>query len=153
MTTWKADRGARLVLLGVTLVVLLAVGVVRHTSGGPRAEVVHESPHARGWKTIEYDGVRVDVPAAWERWDTGSCEFTFERWGPPGLPACAPDAAGVAFYDDATFDPARGPGVGRAETPGPGTPDWAGYVRAGDVAVYASDDDRAVVEGVLGSAR
>lgn len=44
----------------------------------------------RGWKTIEYDGVRVDIPATWERWDMGSCEFTFERWDRQGCLSVPP---------------------------------------------------------------
>jgi hypothetical protein len=114
--------------------------------------VVNESTDPTGWKTIEYEGVRVDIPGSWERSDMGECEFQFERWGPPGLPPCEADA-GVAFYGSATFDPAHRPGVRRTETSGPEGPDWGGYVYAADFAVYASDGDRDVVKQILDSAR
>jgi hypothetical protein len=113
--------------------------------------VVEEPTGADAWRTIEYDGVRVDVPPAWRRSDMGGCEFAFEHWGPPGPPACGRDG-GVAFYRSATFDPARGPGVRRTGTGSGRGAAWAGYAYAGDLAVYAADDDRRVVQRVLESA-
>ena len=80
-----------------------------------------------------------------------NCEFQFERWTPPDLPACSPDG-GVSFYRSATFDPAHGPGI-RHEDTANGAADWAGYAYAGDFAVYAADDDRVLVQHVLRSAR
>jgi hypothetical protein len=139
-------------LLGVAIAVLLAVGVGLYATRDPRAEVVDESADPTRWKTIEYEGVRVDIPATWERLDMGDCEFQFEHWAPPDSPTCRTDA-GVAFYGSRTFDPAHRPGVKRAEVPGPDTPDWYGYVYAGEFAVYASDDDLAVVKGILGSVK
>jgi hypothetical protein len=81
----------------------------------------------------------------------GDCEFEFEHWGPPGLPACTPNA-GVGFNSSATFDPAQLPGVRRTEAQGPEDPDWSGYVEAGGFSVYAGDDHRDVVNAVLSSA-
>ena len=113
------------------------------------AEVVAESPQA-GWKTIQYHGVRVDIPSAWERTDMGGCEFEFEHWAPPGAADCGLDG-GVAFYASATFDPAHGPGVRRTgDSQGAA---WGGYTEAGQFAVYVSDGDRAVVMQVLRSTR
>lgn len=129
---------------------LIAVLVWLQDPGDPRSEVVADSPSREGWKTVEYDGVRVDIPSAWERVDMGDCEFQFERWARPDSPPCDFEE-GVAFYGSATFDPAHGPGVRR--TTENGTPTWAGYTYAGDFAVYASYSDRAILRGVLASAR
>jgi hypothetical protein len=118
---------------------------IRHEGG---AQVVAESTKP-GWKTIQYDDVRVTIPSAWERSDMDDCEFEFEQWAPPDSEDCKM-FAGVAFYASATFDPARGPGVGRTEARG--EPDWGGYTYAGEFAVYASDDDREIVQQVLRSA-
>ena len=148
MTT---GRGARYLLSGVALAALLAVGVGWYATAEPGARVVDESTAATGWKTIEYQSVRVDIPAGWERSDMGDCEFEFVHWGPPGLTACEP-SAGVGFYASATFDPAHLPGVRRAQAQGPKDPDWGGYVDAGGFSVYAGDDDRDVVKAVLSSA-
>lgn len=122
----------------------LAYGLVQ----GPRAEVVAGSP-ASGWKTIEYEGVRVDIPAAWERSDMSGCEFDFEHWAPPDTDACG-FGDGVAFYGSATFDPARRPGVWRNEDPG--TPRWVGYTYAGEFAVNVSAPERDLARRVLQSA-
>jgi hypothetical protein len=115
---------------------------------GPRAEVVGESP--TGWKTIEYDGVRVDIPAAWERADMGGCEFEFELWAPPESDDCG-FGDGVAFYGSATFDPSRRPGLWREEDAD--DPRWVGYTYAGEFAVNVSAPDRALARRVLASAR
>jgi hypothetical protein len=103
-----------------------------------------------GWKTIVYGGVQVDIPTGWTRSDMENCEFQFERWTPPSLPACSPDG-GVSFYGSDTFDPADGPGIRHDETAND-APAWAGYVYAGDFAVYVADDDRDLVQHVLRSA-
>ncbi len=150
MTT---GRNARLLLLGLALGVCIAVAVGLYAARDPRTQQVDEAVDPNAWKSIEYEGVEVEVPAHWERWDMGDCEFQFERWGPVGEPACASDATSVAFYDDATFDPAHGPGVRRVEKRGQETPGWAGYVDAGNFAVYARDEDRTVVQAILRSAR
>jgi hypothetical protein len=105
---------------------------------------------AVGWKTVEYQGVEVEIPAGWTKADMTGCEFKFERWTPPGMPACSPDG-GVAFYGSATFDPAHGPGIRHGGLND--SPAWAGYVYAGHYAVYVAHDDRQLVQHVLGSAR
>jgi hypothetical protein len=118
-----------------------------HDGGG--AETVGGSSRP-GWVTIEFHGVRVEIPASWKRSDRDDCEFMSEVWAPPGSRSCT-WAGGVAFYDSATFDPAQGPGVRR-----PGSraePEWGGYTYAGDLAVYASDHDRETVLRVLQSAQ
>jgi hypothetical protein len=112
------------------------------------AEVV-SAPAGSAWKTIEYRGVRVDIPASWEPLDMDGCEFQWEVWTPPEVDGCE-WAGGVAFYGSATFDPVDGPGVKPVESRD--EPGWGGYTYAGDFAVYASTDDRAVVERVLQSA-
>jgi hypothetical protein len=105
-----------------------------------------------GWKTIEHRGVQIDIPSAWERLDMSDCEFQFEQWAPPDSSPCDSEG-GVAFYGSATFDPAHGPGVRRTTTNGTDAATWGGYVYAGDFAVYASDTDRDLVQGVLDSVR
>src|SRR4051812_16583044 len=68
--------------------------------------------HAPGSVTVEYSGVRVDVPRDWKRVDVRGCALRSPRWAPPGSHRCSA-AGGVAFYGSATFDPAYGPGVRR----------------------------------------
>lgn len=154
----RQTRMVRLVA-GVTPVRLLTVALVGTVvpagvllGGGHRdadhAEVVSGSATS-AWKTIEYRGVRVDIPASWEPRDMDDCEFRFEVWAPPEVDGCA-WAGGMAFYGAATFDPPRGPGVERVESHD--EPEWGGYTLAGDFAVYAAADDRTVVERVLQSA-
>ena len=128
---------------------VLAVGSDWYGSRGPGAEVVAETVTPSGWKTIEHDGVLVDVPAAWQRLEMDECEFQFERWGPPGTSSCRAES-GVSFYGSATFDPAHGPGVRRVDSTD--EPPWGGYAYAGDFAVYASDGERSIVKRVLRSA-
>ena len=156
------------VLLALGEVAVMALGVVllplREVSDGlvigallwfqtpdaPRSEVVGASPSREGWKTIEYEGVRVDIPSSWGRLDMSDCEFQFERWARPGSASCEYED-GAAFYGSANFDPAFGPGVRR--TTENGIRIWGGYAYAGDFAVYAADPDRDVVREVLDSAR
>ncbi|MET8150841.1 hypothetical protein ACIBSW_19075 [Actinoplanes sp. NPDC049668] len=125
------------------------------TTGDQRPAVVADAPASPAnssapvrddWQTIEYRGAKVDVPARWKRLDNGDCEFQFEHWAPPGPHPCNFDG-GVRFYGSATFDPAHGPGVRRTAD------GWAGYVYAGDYAVYASGADRELIQAVLNSAR
>ena len=146
-----ALRRSRLLLLagGATLVAVVVFGYQAASYSG--ADVVSDSSAKAGWKTIEYQGIRVDIPAGWERWDLDDCEFQFEHWGPPGSSVCT-SGAGVAFYGSATYDAAHGPGIRRAAATGRGGA-WEGYVDVGEFVVYTSDDDRDVVEALLNSAR
>jgi hypothetical protein len=145
-------RAAELRLLAVVALCASLLGgavlwyVTVHDGG---AQVVAESPQP-GWKTIQYQGVKVDIPSAWERTDMDDCEFEFEHWAPPGAADCGM-GGGVAFYASATFDPAHGPGVIRnGATQGAR---WGGYTDTGELAVYVSDSDRALVRRVLNSTR
>ena len=135
--------------LAVTALVAALAAVALASCGDSGSDVAIDST-ADGWKTVEYQGVKVDIPADWTRADMENCEFQFERWTPPDVPACSPDG-GVSFYASATFDPAHGPGI-RHDDVANDTVDWAGYVYAGDFAVYAADDDRGLVQHVLRSA-
>ncbi|MEU4217360.1 hypothetical protein [Actinoplanes sp. NPDC026623] len=150
MTFLTASRGARSLALAAAGVVLLAVVLIWFRAPGeprPAAVVSSAAPSARpGWQTIEYRGVQVDIPSAWERVDPSDCEF--KQWALPGSSPCG-RTEGVAFYGSALFDPAHGPGV-RRDADGAG---WGGYVYAGDYAVSASDTDREVVQRLLDSAR
>lgn len=145
-------RSTQLPLFSAAFAVLLSAGVGLYATRDPGAVVIAESADASGWKTLAYEGVTVDIPSDWERLDMGDCEFRFERWAPPAVPPCEPDAEGMAFYGSATFDPDLAPGVIRNDGADPQIPDWEGYVYAGDFAVHASSSDRAVVEGILNSA-
>ena len=151
MTLMTTARAARLLLPAVVCAGLLAGGFLWYAAErDPHAEVVTESSTRDGWQTIDYKGVQVDIPASWEPTDMAGCEFRFEHWAPPDVPECGL-GGGVAFYASATFDPAHGPGVRRTDSAD--GPTWGGYADAGDFAVYASDDDRDLVQRVLSSAR
>ena len=79
-----------------------------------------------------------------------SCEFQFERWALPDSAGCDFEG-GLGFYGSSNFDSTFGPGVrGTTEN---GIRTWGGYAYVGDIAVYASDDNRDVVKGVLDSVR
>src|SRR5215217_9620221 len=116
MTVVTISRRARLSALAVACVVVLAVVLAwlnatsDRAKGDPRSEVVVGSTVRDGWKTVEYRGVEVDVPATWERVDMSDCEFQFERWAPPESAPCHFEE-GMGFYSSATFDPMHGPGV------------------------------------------
>ena len=142
---------ARVLALFVASGVVCAVVLFwLQATSGPRSEVVGDSPSAEGWKTIEYGGVTIEIPSAWERLDMSDCEFQSERWAEPDSPPCDFEG-GAAFYGSATLDPANGPGVRRTTENGIAT--WGGYVYSGDFAVYASDSDRDLVQAVLDSAQ
>ncbi len=153
MAVMPARRSLRILLSVAAVAVLVAVAVSFYAIRDPRGEVIDESAARSGWKTLRYEGVTVDIPSKWERVDMGDCEFRFERWAPPGVPPCAPDAEGVAFYGSATFDTDLGPGIIWDDGEDPQAPDWEGYVRVGDFAVYASSGDRTLVESILDSAK
>lgn len=136
-------------IAGLAAALVMAVVWIQANGSSP-SRAFDAAPSQSGWKTVEYQGVRVAVPAAWERVDTGGCEFQFVRWAHPKTPACDFEE-GVAFYGSDTFDPAHRPGIRR--TTQNGDPAWAGYTYAGDFAVYVSHGDRAVVRKILGSAR
>jgi hypothetical protein len=151
MTSMRGTPSGRLLAVAVACIALVAALLIwSQRTSDPRSAVVADSASGEGWQTIEYEGVRIDIPSLWDRVDTSSCEFQFERWAQPDLPACGVEG-GVAFYASATFDPAHRPGVRRTTEDGAAT--WGGYVYAGDFAVYISDGDREVVREVLDSAR
>lgn len=139
--TVKPSRRLLLLTVGVVAALALTAGVVRWD----RQRHVHRVGDATdGWATIEHDGVRVEVPGDWRRVDQDGCEFAFERWAPPGVEPCSVEG-GVAFYAEATYDAATGPGLQRDDD------GWAGYGYEGEYAVHVSDADRAVVRRVLAS--
>ena len=142
--------GRLLAVAAVCIALVAAVLIWSQRTSDPRSQVVADSAPGEGWKTIEHEGVRIDIPSAWDRLDMSSCEFQFERWAQPDSSACDFEG-GVAFYASATFDPAHRPGVRRTAENGNAT--WGGYVYVGDFAVYTSDGDREVVREILDSAR
>ncbi len=144
--------GRRVVLVAAASVLIVAGLVLWHTVAHDGARVVDDPSTADGWQTIEYDGVRVDLPADWVRSDRDGCEFVFERWAEPEGAGCDTDGDGLSFYVSATFDPAHGPGVRRGDPSVDGAA-WAGYAEAGGYAVYVSGSDRELVATVLASVR
>jgi hypothetical protein len=151
MAFLAALRRARLLAVAATCAALIAVVFIWSRPARERpAEVVAAASASPAWQTVEYRGIRVDVPIDWRRSDMSGCEFQFEHWAPPGWPACGL-GGGVAFYGSATFDPVRGPGVQRGSTNSAGP--WSGYVYAGDYAVHVADPDRELVQRVLDSVR
>lgn len=144
---------AGILALGLVVVTAVVLGLLAWwgTAARPGAQVVDGAPAPSGWKTIELEGVRVDIPSEWKRSDRGSCEFAFERWAAPEEVGCDATGEGVSFYVSATFDPAYGPGLRRADASVDAA--WAGYAYAGDYAIYVSGDDRDLLAEVLRSAR
>jgi hypothetical protein len=141
-------RGRLLALVLVITTVLVGAWLWFGDGDVDSAEVVGDhATSAR--KTVEYRGVQVDIPASWEPLNMDDCEFQYEAWAPPVVDGCD-WAGGMAFYGSATFDPADGPGIKRVVSRD--EPEWGGYTYAGDLAIYASTDDREVAERVLQSA-
>ena len=140
----------RLLLGGLLAAVGLLVVALVLVDTDPLSEVVDDPTTHEGWQSIEYNDIRVDVPATWTRVDMSDCEFEHERWAREGSAPCDFED-GVALYGSATFDATRGPGVSR--TTENGVPIWGGYVIAGGSVVYAADRDRAVTRAVLDSVR
>jgi hypothetical protein len=150
MTPATAMRGRLLAAVAAVAALLIVVVGWFQTTSDPRSEVIGDSPSRAAWKTVEYEGVRIDIPSAWERLEMDDCEFQFERWARPGSLPCDFEE-GAAFYGSATFDPVHGPGVRRATDNV--SPTWGGYIYVGDFAVYASYGDPDLVRDVLASAR
>jgi hypothetical protein len=144
----RVSSALRLLALVLACALVLAGVWLWLDRDGGGAEIVGDSSRP-GWMTIRFEDVRVDIPASWERLDRDDCEFKLEVWAPPHSDGCK-WTGGVAFYRSATFDPAHEAGVRRTESRG--EPAWGGYTYAGELAVYASDDDRETVSRVLGSA-
>ena len=150
MTSMPSTRLLVVAAAAASAALFAVVFIWFQTTSGPRSEAVGGAPSREGWKTVDYEGVQIDIPSAWERLDMSECEFQFERWARPDSPPCDFEG-GAAFYGSATFDPAQGPGIRR--TTENGTATWGGYVYSGDFAVYVSDGDRDVTQEVLDSAR
>ena len=146
----------RLALAVLTVAILggAVVGylVLEGRAADAGAQIVQDTTTPNRWKTIEYRGVRVDIPAEWVRVDRGDCEFAYERWSRSDAEDCEDLADGVSFYVSATFDPLHGPGLRRGD-PAVDQKPWAGYAYAGEYAIYASGADRGVVATVLASVR
>lgn len=142
--TWTR-RTATVVALAFPVV---AAGVALAASATYDAAEVVDRPSPR-WQTIEYEGVRVDIPASWHRADLGDCEFGFEHWTASADDACG-DGPGVSFYSSATFDPVHGPRVGRHGM-GPGPSRWSGWAPGGEYDVSVSAVHRSVAQRVLAS--
>src|SRR3954466_6125313 len=110
-------RHVGIVALGLVLVTAAVGGffMSQRPATSSAAQVVDDAATPSGWKTIEYQGVRVDIPFGWERSDREDCEFAFERWAQPDELGCDANGDGVSFYVSATFDPRYGPGLRRGD--------------------------------------
>jgi hypothetical protein len=146
MPLLTASRGTRLFALTAACAALVAGVLIWFNAASDSRSEISGTLARAAWKTVEYRGVQIDIPSAWERSDMSGCEFQFEQWAAPGSPACRLEG-GAAFYGSATFDPFHGPGVWQTATT------WSGYAYAGDYAVYVSDTDRDLVQKVVDSAR
>lgn len=148
-------RRTWLVTAALLLAAVVTAGVLswRGAERQPGASGSHTSGSSTpvGWRTIEYRGVRVDIPADWQQEDLDSCEFQFEHWAPSDSKDCDPGGSGVTFYGSVTFDPFYAPGVRSSEFDADEA--WVGYAYAGDYAVHVAGDDRRLVARVLRSAR
>jgi hypothetical protein len=114
MMPMASMRRSRLLLLGAAgaAVVVSVVFLAFDGAGSDSvAEVVSDSSAKTGWMTIEYQGIRVDIPSGWERLE--GCEVPWEHWGRDGS-SCASDG-GVYLGSSTTYDPDRGPGIRRTE--------------------------------------
>lgn len=153
MTSATASRSARLFALAAACAAIVAIVLISfRATSDPRSELVAGHLARQGWKTIEHQGVRVDIPAAWVRPDMSGCGAGYERWAPPSSRPCD-FGTGLAINGSALFDPAYGPGVRRSTANGAGAAVWDGWAYAGDFVVSASDADRQVVQAVLDSVR
>ena len=147
-------RNSPRLLAGVAaaLLVLMVVVLRVATSGPEQSERVGDAATRDGWQTIEYRGVRVDVPDEWERKDSEGCPYAVERWGPVDASRCGEEGGvGVSLLDSSTFDARFEPGDIRLFTE-ESVPQWSGYVMVERLAVSA-DGPEDVVRAILDSAR
>lgn len=151
MAGMSISRWARLLILGGVAAIVIAVGLAWYATRGPCAEVVEQPTDPTGWKAIEYEGVRVGFLAPGSGW-TGVTASSSSSTGDHPTHLRADRRGASPSTSPRRSIPPTALTSRRTETPGSGAAEWAGYVYAGDFAVYASDDDRAVVERVLDSA-
>lgn len=141
----------RLWLGAAAVLLIVAVVLIRAGNNGTHESESIGDADRDGWQTIEYRGVRVDVPDDWERKDTDGCPYVIERWGPEDSTTCGEDfGVGVSLLPSENFDAIVEPGEVRRD-PGGGI-HWSGYVLVAPLAL-AADGSREVVEAVLSSAR
>lgn len=140
----------RLLVALVASALVVAVVVWSLLVDRSRSHVVGDETRP-GWKTVELDRVRVDVPQTWERTSRAGCEFEFERWAPRSDSGCN-GHVGVSFFASATFDAAQLPGVLRRWHDGSWS-GWGAHTEAGDLAVDVIGPDRALVRRVLATVR
>ncbi|HWI43061.1 MAG TPA: hypothetical protein VNS81_05540 [Nocardioides sp.] len=101
-------RQRRLVAAGVAAVVVVAAAATTAvtTSGGDGGGRVADHPKTSspGWKTVQRDGLLVDVPVDWS---SLTCQG-LARWSPSS--SCR-SHVGLWVVPSANFDPKNGPGV------------------------------------------
>ena len=136
---------------GIAAVAVLAVPVAllavdRDSNDDGHGRLAHDP--AAGWRTVEYEGVAVDVPSGWQQHDVSTCLGVAFRYGPPDADPCSLDNDGLMIVPLADTESYRGPGVFRWKLT-----DWAGHVPIGDWVVGVQSDERDLAQRVLGSSR
>ncbi len=99
------------------------------------------------WQQFEAQGVGFELPAGWAQ---RTCDGGMTPYGPTQADACDYRNS-LSLYGSALFDPAYGPGIHMDTTDGMTT--WAGYVYAGEFAVYVITTDRQLTSSILDSVR
>ncbi len=153
----RRSRTRRRTLMAVGSCVVVAalavpIGVLAVTGDGPTEgnRVATDPPAPTPWRTVEHQGVLVDIPSSWVRLDTSTCVFDGTRYGPHDSDPCTFDHDGLVVADSAETEPYRPPGVVGKATMGVG---WTGFVNAGDSIVSVQTGDREEARRILGTVR
>lgn len=143
----SSKRSAFMALAAAVLIGAVIAGTTwLFKPGGSTAPPLNVAPGH--WKTIEFEGLRVDIPSTWKPVKANKCEFQFAEHYPETT--VCDETPGLRLYGRSLFDPYRQPGVQRTNTSGKAV--WSGYIYRGDFAVVASGSNREMVQRVLGSA-
>ena len=119
-------------------------------SGLVNTSEVSSSPGTEGWRTVDFDSVRVDVPSTWAASWNRKCGSQWPRWGPPGSRRCKSNL-GLRVYTSGVIETFIPPGL---HPPTSTAPDlWTGYVDFEGATVFVSHPDQAVVKRVMDSVR
>ena len=110
---------------------------------------IQPSDGSADWKTVEFRGVRVEIPAQWEASKLKDCSQG--RWGPADAVTCD-GTDGVEFVgSNSDLYGSASDGVRKDNTYA--RPHWTGVADVSDLHVIAFSFDRDVVDRVLNSVR
>ncbi|MEZ0579572.1 hypothetical protein [Nocardioides sp. MH1] len=153
-----ARRRTARVAVGTAAAIVLAVPVgLAVAAGGGGADVDRSAGDPTttvdpgGWRTVERDDVRVEMPGDWQRFTCDFDGFTSDVYGPTEHDACS-FRTYLAFYGSATYDAVSSPGFVTAGTGGAAAR-AQGYVYAGEYAVSVATVDQDLTRHVLATAR